>query len=180
MKNISSIAIVGWLVAAVSFASAAVPEMRVTVSDASGYAAYKGATDAKGSFVTGSLKPGHYVVQFNAKRNDVEGNNYALIVSAGTKKVVASAVAGEKFAGGGVAMRIEAGGGANIVGQVASDLRTMMRDGKLLVWIPQRIGSHLPAHWAEADSADAKIAQTASSFSFKNLQDKQAQGVGLH
>jgi hypothetical protein len=179
MKNISSIAIAGWLVAAVSFASAAVPEMRVIVSDASGHAAYKGATDSNGSFATGTLKPGQYVVQFNAKRNDVHGNNYALVVSAGTKKVVASAVAGEKFAGGGVAMRIEVPRGANMVGLVASDLRTMMKDGKLLVWIPQQIGSHLPAHWAEADSADAKIAQTASSFSIKNLQDKQAQGVGL-
>jgi hypothetical protein len=88
-------------------------------------------------------------------------------------------VAGDKFAGGGVAMRIEVGGGANIAGQVASDLQTMMKDGKLMVWIPQRIGSHLPAHWAEADSSDAKIALTSSSLSFKNLQDKQAQGVGL-
>jgi hypothetical protein len=177
MKNILSTVVIGWVVAAGSFAYAAVPEMRVIVSDSSGYAAYKGATDSKGAFVTGSLKPGQYVVQFNAKRNDVKGNNYALIVSAGAKKVVASAVAGEKFAGGGVAMRIEVGGGGNIVGQVASDLRTMMKDGKLLVWIPQRIGSHLPAHWAEADSADAKIAQTASSYSIKNIQDKQAQGV---
>lgn len=179
MKNISSIAIVVWLVAAVSFASAAVPEMRVTVSDASGYAAYKGATDSNGSFATGSLKPGHYVVQFNAKRNDVAGENYALVVAAGKKKVVANTVAGQKFAGGGVAMRIQVEGGGNIVGQVASDLKTMMKDGKLMVWIPQRIGSHLPAHWAAADSADAKIAQTSYSFSIKNLQDKQAQGVGL-
>lgn len=179
MNNILLTAVAGLVAAAASLASAAVPEMRVTVSDASGYAAYKGATDSKGSFATGSLKPGRYVVQFNAKRNDVEGNNYALVVSAGRKKVVADAVAGQKFAGGGVAMRIEVGGGGNIVGQVASDLRTMMKDGKLLVWIPQRIGSHLPAHWAEADSAEAKIAQTASSFSIKNLQDKQAQGVGL-
>jgi hypothetical protein len=177
MKKILSTAVVGLLVAAGSFAYAATPEMRVTVSDSSGHAAYKGATDAKGSFATGSLKPGHYVVQFNAKRNDVEGNNYALVVSAGTKKVVASAVAGEKFASGGVAMRIEVPAGAKMVGLVASDLRTMMKDGKLLVWIPQRIGSHLPAHWAEADSSDAKIAQTASSLSFKNLQDRQAQGV---
>lgn len=180
MKKILSTAVVGLVVAAGSFAYAAVPEMRVTVSDSSGYAAYKGATDSQGSFVTGSLKPGHYVVQFNAKRNDVGGNNYALVVSAGRKKVVADAVAGEKFAGGGVAMRIEVAGGGNIVGQLASGLRAMMKDGKLLVWIPQRIGSHLPAHWAEADSADAKIAQTASSFSFKNLQDKQAQGVGMN
>ena len=180
MKKILSTAVVGLVVAAGSFAYAAVPEMRVTVSDSSGRAAYKGATDSNGSFATGTLKPGHYVVQFNAKRSDVTGSNYALVVSAGRKKVVASAVAGEKFAAGGVAMRIEVPGGANMVGQVASDLRTMMKDGKLMVWIPQRIGSHLPAHWAEADSADAKIAQTSSSFSFKNLQDKQAQGVGLH
>jgi hypothetical protein len=179
MKNILSTAVVGLLVAASSFASAAIPEMRVTVSDSSGYAAYKGATDSKGSFTTGSLKPGRYVVQFNAKRNDVEGNNYALVVSAGRKKIVADTVAGEKFAGGGVAMRIEVGGGGNIVGQVASDLRTMVKDGRLLVWIPQQIGSNLSGHWAEADSAEAKIAQTASSFSIKNLQDKQAQGVGL-
>jgi hypothetical protein len=180
MKKILRTAVVGLVVAAGSFAYAAVPEMRVVVSDSSGYAAYKGTTDSKGAFVTGSLKPGHYVVQFNAKRNEVEGRNYALVVSAGSTKVVASAVAGEKFAGGGVAMRIEAPGGAKMVGLVSSDLQTMMKDGKLLVWIPQRIGSHLPAHWAEADSADAKIAQTASSLSFKNLQDKQAQGVGLH
>jgi hypothetical protein len=179
MKSIFSIAVVGLVVAAGSLASGAVPEMRVTVSDSSGSAAYKGATDSKGAFATGSLKPGPYVVQFNAKRNDVAGNNYALIVSAGKKKVVASAVAGEKFAGGGVAMRIEAGGGANMVGQVASDLRTMMKDGRLMVWIPRQLGSNLPAHWAEADSAEAKLAQTASSFSIKNLQDKQNQGVGL-
>lgn len=167
------------VVAAGSLACAAVPEMRVTVSDASGHAAYKGATDSKGTFVTGSLKPGNYVVQFNAKRNDVGGNNYALIVSAGRKKVVADAVAGEKFAGGGVAMRIEVAGGGNIVGQVASDLRTMTKDGRLLVWIPRQIDSNLPGHWAEADSAEAKFAQTRPSYSIKNIQDKQAQGVGL-
>ena len=177
MKNILSTVVIGWAVAAGSFAYAAVPEMRVTVSDASGYAAYKGATDSKGAFVTGSLKPGQYVVQFNAKRNDVAGNNYALVVAAGKKKVVASTVAGEKFAGGGVAMRIEVGGGGNIVGQVASDLRTMTKDGRLLVWIPQQIDSNLPGHWAEADSAEARFAQTRPSYSIKNIQDKQNQGV---
>lgn len=179
MKNIFSTAVVGLVMAVGSIAFGGVPGMRVTVSDSSGYAAYKGTTDENGTFATGTLKPGHYVVQFNAKRNDVTGSTYALVVSAGRKKVVANTVAGDKFAGGGVAMRIEVASGSHIVGQVASGLTTMIKDGKTLVWIPQRVGSHLPAHWAEADSADAKIAQTAYSFSFKNLQDKQAQGVGL-
>jgi hypothetical protein len=179
MKNILSTAVVGLVMAVGSIAFGEVPGMRVTVSDSSGYAAYTGATDENGTFATGTLKPGHYVVQFNAKRNDVTGSTYALVVSAGRKKVVANSVAGDKFAGGGVAMRIEVAGGSRIVGQVASGLTTMIKNGKTLVWIPQRVGSHLPAHWAEADSAEAKFAQTAGSFSLKNLQDLQAQGVGL-
>ena len=173
MKKILSTAVVGLLVAAGSFAYADIPGMRVTVSDANGYAAYKGATDSKGMFATASLKPGHYVVQFNAKKNDVTGSNFALVVAAGRKKVVADTVAGEKFAGGGVAMRIEVAGGGKIVGQVASDLRTMM------VWIPQQVGSNLPGHWTEADSAEAKFAQTRPSYSIKNIQDRQNQGVGM-
>ena len=179
MKKIWSIAVVGWAVGVVSLASAAIPEMRVTVSDANGYAAYKGATDSRGTFATGNLKPGHYVVQFHARSRDVEGSKYALVVAAGRKKVVANAVAGEKFAGGGVAMRIELAGGGNIAGQVASDLRTMMKDGRLLVWIPKQVDSNLPAHWAPADSADARFAQTRPSYRIKDIQDKQNQGVGL-
>src|ERR1700704_1339468 len=164
MKNILSTVVIGWAVAAGLFAFAAVPGKRGIVSDSSGYAAYKGATDSKGAFVTGSLKPGHYVVQFNAKRNDV-GGNYALIVSAGRKKVVADAVAGEKFAGGGVAMRIEVAAGGDNGGEVGSDLGAMMKDGRLMVWLSQQIGSNLSGHWTEADSAEARFAQTRPSYS---------------
>jgi hypothetical protein len=151
--------------------------MSVTVSDSTGRAAYKGSTDPKGMFATGALKPGGYVVQFNARSRDVKGNNYALVVSAGTKKVVADAVEGEKFAAGGVAMRIQVGSSLSITGQVATGLQTMMKDGKKMVWIPKQLGSNLPGHWAEADSAEAKQARTASSYSIKNLQDVQARGA---
>jgi hypothetical protein len=147
--------------------------MNVTVSDSSGKAAYKGATAANGTFATGTLKPGGYVVQFNAKSAEVKGNNYALVVSAGTKKVTAGGVEGDKFAAGGVAMKISVGTGVNITGQVASDLKTMLKDGKKLVWIPKQLGSNLPGHWAEADSAEAKQAQTVRSYGFKNIQDRQ-------
>jgi hypothetical protein len=177
MKNIVRNTFLALVLGAASIACGSVPAMSVTVSDASGKAAYKGATNAKGTFSTGTLKPGGYVVQFNAKRADVKGNNYALVVSAGTKKVVADAVEGEKFAAGGVAMRISVGSGLSITGQVASDLKTMMVDGKKMVWIPKQLGSNLPAHWAAADSAEAKQAQTAPSYSVKNIQDKQAAGA---
>jgi hypothetical protein len=173
MNNILRSIFAGLVIAGASMACGSTPQMSVTVSDSSGKAAYKGATSATGTFATGILKPGGYVVQFNAKSADVKGNNYALVVSAGTKKVTASGVEGDKFAAGGVAMRISVGSGLSITGQVASDLKTMLKDGKKLVWIPQQLGSNLPGRWVEADSAEARQAQTVRSYSFKNIQDRQ-------
>jgi hypothetical protein len=165
-------------VATASFAYCSLPQMTVVVSDSSGRAAYKGATDANGAFSTASLKPGSYVVQFNSKRSaDVKGKNYALVVSAGHKKVTADSVEGDKFAAGGVAMRIEVGGSLSISGQVVDAATVKVdKDGKKMVWIPRKLGSNLPAHWAAEDSPEAKEAMTQSSYSTKNLQDKQNQG----
>lgn len=178
MKKILSIAVVGLVVAAGSLAYAAVPQMTVLVSDSNGKAAYKGATDVNGTFATATLKPGNYVVQFNARGADVKGSNFALVVSAGKKKVTADLVAGEKFTGGGVAMRIELASGLSISGQVAdAALVKVDENGTRLVWIPKKLGSNLPAHWAAENSADAKEARTQDSYSIKNIQDKQAQGV---
>jgi len=177
MKNILRSTFVGLAMTGASMAYGAIPQMNVTVSDSSGKVAYKAATSSAGTFATGTLKSGGYVVQFNAKGADVKGNNYALVVSAGKKKVVANGVNGDKFAAGGVAMRIQVESGLSITGQVASDLKSMMKDGKKMVWIPKQLGSNLPGHWVEADSAEAKQAMTAGSYSIKNIQDKQAQGV---
>ena len=161
-----------------SAAYGAVPSMNVVVSDASGKAAYKGATDADGTFATASLQPGNYVVQFNCKSPQVRGKNFGLVISAGKKKVTADSVEGDKFAAGGVAMRIALGGSQSITGQVTDALITKVdKNGKRMVWVPQKLGSNLPAHWAAADSAEAREAQTQTSYSSKNLQDRQAQGA---
>ena len=113
------IALCLFLVAA-SVASGAIPPMNVIISDASGKAAFKGATKDDGGFATAKLQPGKYVVQFTAKNAAVKGGQYSIVVSAGTKKVVANGVAGEKFLGGGVAMKVDVGTGLNITGQVAA------------------------------------------------------------
>jgi hypothetical protein len=84
-------------------AFAAVPTLNVTVADSSGKAAYKGATNAKGTFATGTLKPGGYTVQFNS--SSAPSGKFAVVISAGSKKVTANAIGGEKFAIGGVAMK---------------------------------------------------------------------------
>jgi len=178
MKIIVRSILLGLVLGAVSIASGAVPTMSVTVADSGGKPAYKGATNGSGTFTTGTLKPGNYVVQFSSKAAP-KGSKYALVVSAGKKKVTASAIAAEKLAAGGVAMKIDVGAGLNITGQVADDKSSapMGKNGKPMVWIPKKVGSNIAAHWADSDSSEAKEMQTQTSYSIKNIQDKQAQGI---
>jgi hypothetical protein len=166
------------VVAAASAGYGAVPQIKVTVADSSGKAAYKGATNAQGVFATGTLKAGSYVVQFSSN-NAPKGSQYAFVVSAGKKKVTANAIAAEKLAGGGVAMKIDVAQGLNITGQVADQKNSapLGKNGKPMVWIAKRTGSNIAAHWAESDSAEAREAQTSGSLSRQNLQDRQSQGI---
>jgi hypothetical protein len=169
MKNMIHSALATLLLIAVSMAYGAVPAMTVTVSDSSGKAAFKGGTDTKGTFATSNLKPGNYVVQFNSNSAAVKGNHYAIVVSAGKKKVSASDVPGEKFAGGGVAMKVDVGAGLNITGQVATEADGAVKNGKKMVWIPKQLGSNLPGHWAEEGSADAIVAKNAGSLRIQDV-----------
>ena len=175
MKNlIRSTALSLFLAAGVAYG--AVPSINVVVSDASGKAAFKGATNAKGTFATAKLKPGNYVVQFNSPGGGIKGN-YAIVVSAGTKKVSAAGVAGEKFAKGGVALKVDVGANLNIAGQVAAEEAGASKNGKKMVWIPPQPGSHMPGKWVEPDSAEAKQARssgTLSSDGVNSLQERMS------
>jgi hypothetical protein len=174
-KTILSVICFGFALA--SMANGAVPSITVMVSDASGKAAYKGSTDSKGTFGTSKLQKGNYTVQFSSKSSGLKGT-YALVVSAGKKKVTADSVAGEKFAKGGVAMKIDVGDGLNITGQVTSGLESTTKvdkNGKKMVWIEKKTGSNLPGHWAAEDSAEAKEAMTSGTMSRGDLQNRMNQ-----
>ena len=119
MKNILRFVPIAVFFIAISIVYGAVPALNVTVSDASGKAAFRGATNADGTFATTNLKPGNYVVQFHSTNPALKGNQYALVISAGKKKVSANSVTGETFAAGGVAMKIDVGASVKITGQVA-------------------------------------------------------------
>jgi hypothetical protein len=179
MKTIER-ALIAFVLAAASLTLTygALPKINVSVSDSGGKAAYKGGIDAQGVFATPTLQPGSYVVQFSSK-DAPKGSQYALVVSAGKKKVAANSIAGEKFAGAGVAMKIEVGQGLNITGQVADQKSSapLGKNGKPMVWIAKRTGSIVAPHWAESDSAEAKEAMASGTLSTKNLQDRQSQGI---
>lgn len=170
---------VTFLFAAASVAFGALPQLTVTVADSAGKPAYKGTTNTKGTFATGTLKPGKYAVQFRA--DGVKGGSYALVVSAGTKKVTSESVPGEKFGKGGVAVQIDVGAGLNITGMVTSGVQLLQtkidKDGKKLVWIPKKLGSNLPGHWAPEDSAEAKELASATQQTSKTLQQNQNPGA---
>jgi len=104
----------------VAAAQAGIPAMNVTVSDASGKLAFKGATKNDGGFATDKLQPGNYVVQLSSKNSALKSGQYSIVVSAGKKKVVANAVPGQKFLAGGVALKVDVGAGRNITGQVTA------------------------------------------------------------
>jgi hypothetical protein len=176
MKNMIRSLVPSLFFIAACMAYGAVPAMNVTVSDASGKAAFKGATNAKGTFETAKLKPGNYVVQFNSTSGALKGN-YAIVVSSGTKKVSAAGVAGEKFAKGGVALKVDVGPGLSIAGQVAAEANGASKNGKKMVWIPPQLGSHIQGHWAEEGSAEAIAAKTAGNISTQDVQNRQSQGI---
>ena len=148
-----------------SMAFGAVPAMNVTVVNASGKASFKGKTNSNGFFATANLQPGNYAVQFVSDSAALKGNNYSVVVSAGKKKVSAGPVSGEKFAKGGVAVKVDVGAGLNITGQVVTAMSGPVKDGKKMVWIPPQLGSHQPGHWAEEGSAEAVEAKTATQRS---------------
>lgn len=134
----------------------AVPPMTVIVSDASNKVVHKTTISTNGTFTTGNLTPGNYIVQFTSNSAG-KGKYYSLVISAGKKKMASAAVPAEKFAGGGVAMKLDVGAGLPIIGQVApaGDVKIDPKTGKTLVFIPPTVGSHLPGRWVPEDSADA-------------------------
>jgi hypothetical protein len=119
---------------AVTYAGA--PLIKVCVSDEGGRVAFKDVVQAGTPFVTSSLKPGNYVVQFNSSSRALEDNRYFVVVSAGRKKVVADSVSGEKFQGG-IAVRVAVGRGLRITGQIAQE-GVAVADGDRVVRVIDR------------------------------------------
>jgi hypothetical protein len=179
MKTYRCSIVLVFLFGVASFGFGAVPKINIEVVELSGKTtAFKGGTDPRGIFATPRLGPGSYAVVFTSK-SAPKSSHYTLVLVAGTKKMAANAITAEKLAAGGVAMKIEVSAGRSILGQVSEEDKSTRigKNGKLMVWIPKQINSHLPAHWAESDSAEARFAETASSFSRQNIQDRQNKGI---
>ena len=170
-----------------STAHGGIPGIKVIVSDSSGKVAFKGVTNADATFATGALPAGDYVVQFGSTRAELKGNQYLLVISAGKKKVIADAVAGEQFAGGGVAMRLKVAGGSQIAGQVATQESTLVQgvtkvrviNGERYVWVQSVLGSNLGPHWEAEGIAKAGYVGILSKQKMTKMLDSAYEGSML-
>ena len=163
------------------------PPIRVTVFGANETVAFSGSLGADATFATRILPPGKYVVQFNSRSAALKGNHYFLAISAGNKKVIADAVAGELLIGGGAAMRVDVGRELKITGQVVRDGATMVGstskyrviDGRLYVWLAHQLGSNIQGRWVDPTVAPAVNISTYSIEDFRKAQDHAGEGSML-
>jgi hypothetical protein len=164
-----------------------VPAMDVTVFDASQKVVFKQSIKPEGAFATGNLRPGNYVVQFNTRSDAVKNNHYLAVVSSGQKKVIAATVRGEKFMGGGAAMKINVEPGMHISGTVAAEPAeargdgpiVRLIDGKRYVWVESRVGTNFGPHWEEQGIANASNVSSLSEEKMRQLQDRAYEGSML-
>jgi hypothetical protein len=170
-----------------SAAYAAVPPMEVTVFDAGGHVAFKGPLSANASFATKTVPAGHYVVKLNTHSAAVKNNQYLLVVAAGKKKIIASAVPGEKFITGGVAMKVDVESRLQITGQIANDQATADRgvskyrviNGRRYVWAPAELGSNRAGHWVEEGSSSMGNITVWSADELQKRMDRGGEGSML-
>ncbi len=159
--------------AATAALAAPIPRLEVTVvTDPGGTVAYQGQANASGAFSASKLTPGNYIVQFNSKTPAaMKGRQFGLGVQSGRAIATAKNVPGEKFDGGGVAMKIEVGKTGKLNGQVspvasvsASDPHTekvranvKVMNGKRYVWVPGGIETRMGGRWVEEGTEGARI-----------------------
>lgn len=161
--------------------------MQVTVFDAAEKVAFKGPLGHDLTFATQNLPPGRYVVQFNSRTTAVSGQHYFLAISAGRKKVIADAVAGELLAGRGAAMRVDVGRGLRITGQVVredasvvrADSRYRLIDGRPYIWLATELGSNLGGRWVDATLAPTSNINSISRDFVVKAQDHAGEGSML-
>lgn len=154
----------------------AVPSLEVTVLDSQTRMGFKCATKTDGTFTTGKLAPGSYVVQFKSRNAAVKKDRYLLIVCAGKKTVISNAFSGDSFSGGGVAVRMDVDAGKSITGQVASateleQAKVKVVNGKRYYWTPSDLGTNLGGRWVEASSASTLNVVGWNLLEIRRLQD---------
>jgi hypothetical protein len=118
-------------------------------------------TDARGNFAIAALAGGAYTMTFRARKAEdlhhstsdkvIVATTYSIKIDGAKRAVNKSGLTTDDLLVG-YDVNVDLGPSARIRGQVAAAA------SKNMVWIPQETGSHVPGHWVEEGSAEAKAA----------------------
>ena len=158
----------------------AVPSLQVTVAAGGVKPSFRSLTRANGTFTTGNLSPGHYVVQLNSKSPALKGDHYLVIVLAGRKTFVSNALPGENFLAGGIAVNVDLRAPGKIVGQVASareleNANVRMIDGKRYFWVVET-GSNLGGRWRQEGAVSSQNLARLNESDIRAIQQRAGEG----
>ena len=184
MKNQGKYILLSFLLGTCCIANGAnPPPIDVTITNAGGKLVMKGQTNPNGIFSVGKVAAGDYVVQFKCESGELSGQ-YAVVVSAGKKKVSAGAVAAEQFRKGGVAMKLDAvREGMNITGQIVptsiDSSRIKIVNGKRMIWVTNHTtGSNIRGHWVQEGSSEIYDVTIWDANSVNRIQEHADFKVG--
>lgn len=154
---------------------AASPSVSVTVKQRpSGRFVKQVTTDTSGNFFLGTLPAGAYVLEFRSpKPTDARNKQFSLSV-AGTITTGTQSVAGNSLVTG-VALNVDVGPDANVIGQVTTGPTAAVR--RRMIWIPAMLGSNMPGHWVEEDSAEAQLSRTRGIIDHHQVRAMQDRSV---
>jgi hypothetical protein len=124
-------------------------------------------TNAQGNFDLGSLPKGSYTFTVKAqKAKDTKNKpadkvtiaeSYSVKIEGGKRSIVQNGLTSNQLIDG-LDVPVQVSSGANIRGQVAAGAL------KKMIWYPQEPGSHVPGHWVEEGSAEAKRAFKSNAY----------------
>ncbi len=159
----------------------AIPPLDVTVSGANSGRVSKMITKSDGTFATGSLASGSYVVEFRSHSAALANDQFLLVLRAGKKTVISNAIPGKQFTAGGAAVRMDLKNGTAITGQVASErelskAKVRMVNGKRLVWVESKTGSNVGGQWVEESALREPNASYLSNDTVREMQERGSQG----
>lgn len=170
------------LLLALASSASAIPPLDVTVSDAATGRTHQMLTKPDGTFVTGTLPSGSYVIKFRSHDAALANDQFLLILCAGKKTLVSNAIPGKQFTAGGAAVKMQLGNEKQITGQVASErelrqAKVKMVNGKRFIWKENGTGDNFGGRWVEESSLRGTTLTGLSVEGLRNLQERGAQGT---
>lgn len=127
-------------------------------------------TDSTGHFTLGTFPASTYIMEFRARKAaGIQDRRFAIQID-GIKAYGRQGGILAKYLIGGFGVDVETTPGTPVKGQVTTG---SLAPTKKMVWVPQEMGSHFPAHWVEEGSSRSVAGVGAYHMSIETVKKIQ-------